>query len=246
MSLNRTPQTVTADQYRELFARERANEYPSIDAVEQKFGRAVERERLENAAAVLSCPMKAAAPNWQHGRVIYAVAMDYLGAAEVLHGDRFNLLDIGTAKGFSALCLLWALNDSGREGSVTSVDVLPPGERVRRNTIAEVDHLCTLDEILAPYPEAKQITFVESTGVEYLRRGHDRLHVVFVDGKHTDDAVYQEGKLIAARQQPGDRIVFDDWQVPGVAAAIKRLSASYEMEVVTAKIGRAYVIARRK
>jgi predicted O-methyltransferase YrrM len=246
VSLNRTPQTVTADTYRQLFADERLNAYPTVDMVEEKHGFSVDRDRLETAAAVLSCPYKAAPPNWQHGRVIYAVAREYLSRVQLYHDEPVRLLDIGTAKGFSALCLQWALNDSGLAGSVTSVDVLPPGERVRRNTIAEVDGLCTLEEILAPFPEAQAITFVESTGVAHLKSSSDRLHMVFVDGKHTDEAVFHEGKLIAARQAPGDMVVFDDWQVPGVAVAIRRLSGYYDLNVVTAKATRAYVIARRK
>lgn len=244
MSLNYAPQTVTAEQYQEIFERERVNEYPAVDLVESKMVVALDRARLEEAGRVLSCPMKAAAPNWQHGRVIYAVARNYFEA--INPPEPVNLLDIGTAKGFSALCLEWARLDSRILGTVTSVDVLPPEARVRRNTPAEVGGLRTLAEILEPWPEAKNIRFVESTGVGFLRAHPERFHFAFVDGKHTDDAVYQEGCLLARHQVSGDVVVFDDWQVPGVAAAINRLAGFYELEVVPAKPGRAYVIGRRK
>lgn len=244
VSLNYAPQTVTADEYGRIFEAERANVYPSIDAFEQRMGEAIDRGRLEEAARVLSCPMKAAPPNWQHGRVIYAVARQYFDALNP--PGPVNLIDIGTAKGFSALCLEWARDDSQIVGNVTSIDVLPPGARVRRNTPAEVDGLRTLWEILAPWPEAKHIAFVEATGIDWLRRSGARVHVAFVDGKHTDNAVWHEGRILADRQQPGDVVIFDDWQVHGVAAAIKRLGAFYELEPLQAKPGRAYVIARRK
>lgn len=259
MSLNTTPQTVTAETYAEIFERERANVYPTIDAQEDALylSEVVDRARLEAAARVLCCPFKAQPPNWQHGRVIYAVARSYLrlyaSGRQMLETQEnpvrvdptVTLLDIGTAKGFSALCLLWATEGLDLDCKVTSVDVLPPTARVRRNTPAEVDGLKTLYETLEPFPEAKQITFVENTGIGYLKTHVGRIHVAFVDGKHTDDAVYHEGGLLADRQVTGDVVIFDDWQVPGVSAAIKRLKPFYDYEVVECKPGRAYAIARR-
>lgn len=244
MSLNYDPQTVSAEEFEQLFETERANNYPAIDAVEERFGFALDRYRLESAARVLSTPKKALPPNWQHGRVIYAVARRYF--EERNPPEPVALLDIGTAKGFSALCLEWAREDSRILGGVTSVDVMPTDARVRRNTVAEVGGLRTLAEILAPWPEASRINFVCATGVAYLQAQTGRVHVAFVDGKHTDDAVWNEGRLLSQRQESGDVVIFDDIQVPGVAAAVMRLRKWYHDEVVTAKPGRSYAIARRK
>ena len=120
--------------YELAFNSERMNEYPPVDEFEERMGYALERSRLENAARVLACPLKKNPPNWVHGRVLYSLARNYLqGQIDV------SILDIGSAKGFSALCLLWALRDSDILGSVTSVDVIDPEARVRRNTVAELD-----------------------------------------------------------------------------------------------------------
>jgi predicted O-methyltransferase YrrM len=243
MSLNYAPQTVTAAEYEQIFETEKNHIwfYTEVDALEHRLGYAVDRDRLENAARVLSCPMKAAAPNWQHGRVVYAVARQYLASITV----PVQMLDIGTAKGFSALIAQWALDDSGREGKVTSVDVMPPDARVRRNTIAECFGLKTLDEILEPWPEAKRIEFVQSTGRNWLTGHTQRVHVAYVDGKHTYDEVKWEAALLAARQQTGDVIVFDDIQVPGVHHAVKEMRG-YEVEELTALPKRRYAIARKR
>jgi hypothetical protein len=245
MSLNYAPQTVTAEDYERIFALERRHEYPTVDALEQRLGYAIDRARLEGAARVLACPMKAGAPSWQHGRVIYAVARARLGNGP---SGCWTFLDIGSAKGFSALCLQWALMDhagGSLTAGVTSVDVLPPGARVRRNTVAEVDGLRTLEEILAPWPEASMIRFEQSTGVAWLRRNWKQIEIAFVDGKHTGDVVYEEGQLLAERQESGDIVIFDDCQVPGVSAAVRKLTA-YEVEYLEVLPTRKYGIGVRK
>lgn len=242
MALIYTPQTIPADDFARVFEAERLNDYPAIEAFVERCGYALDRGRLEMAARVLCSPYKAAPPNWQHGRVLYAWAREYFAA----HEGPFTCLDIGTAKGFSALCVLWALEASGRSGSITSVDVMPPEARVRRGTIAEVEGLLTLRETLTPWPETQAITFLESTGIDWLQRHHGRVHFAFVDGKHTRDAVFQEGRLLAKRQEPGDRVVFDDIQMAGVRDAVAQLGAYYEVEPLTAKPGRTYALAVRR
>lgn len=253
MSLNYAPSTVSAETYQALFDKERVHVYPQVDELEHRLGFRVERDRLEAAARVLSCPFKAAEPNWQHGRVICAVISEYL--SRQARDAVVSLLDIGTAKGFSALCAQWALNDSDRIGLVTSIDVMDPHDRVRRNTVAEVDGLKTLPEILAPWPEAGQIQFVKLKAPRHLEhRGAypwlaesgDRIHVAYVDGKHTYDAVSWEATAIARRQTTGDVILFDDFQVPGIAKAIHELRG-YDLEYLVSIPGkREYVIARKQ
>jgi hypothetical protein len=248
---------ITAEQYAAAFHQERLVEYPVIDAIEDRFGWALGVNRLESAARVLACPVKKSPPNWQHGRVLYAITRQFVEAlwnwkpdpADPHRGprgiDSFMCLDIGTAKGFSALCMTWALSDAGAPGSVVSVDVLDPSERVSRNTVAEVDGLKTLGEILAPWPEAQAITFVKSTGQKWLQEHPDEVHVAFVDGKHSYEAVSWEGALLAERQQSGDLAMFDDVQMDGVAKAVKELRA-YNIEYVDVLPNRRYAIGVRK
>jgi predicted O-methyltransferase YrrM len=234
---------VTADTYARIFAEEQARLYPAVDALEQRLGYAIDRGRLEDLARMLACPFKAAAPCWQHGRVLYAVTRDYLtGSGE----DAVTVFEIGSAKGFASMCLLTALMDSHVAGWVTSVDVIPPDARVKRNTVAEVDGLKTLAEILAPWPEAKGIHFIESTGIEWLTKHPERVHVAFVDGKHSGVVVRKEGLLLADRQESGDVVVFDDVHIQDVGAAVDSLKRSYDIERLQVLPKRAYAIARRK
>lgn len=235
--------TPTAEDYARIFEQERAVQYLAVDDFERRMGYACDHLMLEEAARVLACPMKVNRPNWQHGRVLYALASRYaLSQPEPCPHLRF--LDIGTAKGFSALCLQWALAECN--GEVFSIDVIDPYARVRRNTVAEVDGWKTLSEILAPWPESMAILFEQATGVDWLRKHHERVHVAFVDGKHDYNVVLTEGKLLADRQESGDIVMFDDVQIPAVAKAVKQLDP-YECEYLDlGVVNRQYAIGTRR
>lgn len=241
--------TVTASDYDTIFEAEQQHDYPLIDAFERRMGYAIERNKLEDSARVLACPLKKHAPNWQHGRVLYALARKVLSSAI----NTLTMLDIGTAKGFSALCLQWAFDDTlkeGREypvsGRVYSVDVIDPQECIRRNTVAEVDGLKTLAETLAPWPEASAIQFQQSTGIAWLKANKQRLQVAFVDGKHDGEVVIQEGRLIAAHQEPNDAVMFDDVHIPSVRKAVSSLEGLYQLEYLPLEPERQYAIGIRR
>ncbi len=229
--------------YELAFDTERLVSYPMVDAFEARMGYAIDRKKLEAAARVLACPLKAHSPNWQHGRVLYAASRHYFRT--VADNASVMLLDIGTAKGFSALVLKWAAKDSGLVSHVVSVDVVNPEERVFRNSIAETNGPMTVREFLAPWPESEAIDFVHSAGAEWLRNYSGRIHVAFVDGKHSYHAVKREGELLTMCQQLGDLAIFDDVQVPAVWAAVTELTA-YTVEYLEVLPHRKYAIARRK
>lgn len=228
--------------YETAFLLEHAREYPVVDVFEARSGYAIDRERLLEAARVLACPLKVNPPNWQHGRVLYSAARRYLEDVR----RRVLLLDIGTAKGFSALCLFWALQDAGVEGNVVSVDVIDPCSREPRNTIGELEAPRTLFELLAPWPEASAIHFERTTGIEFMQRYQGRIEIAFVDGKHKGDVVAHEGTLLANRQQSGDLAIFDDVHLEPIRAAVKGLQKAYDIEWMEILPHRAYAIGRRK
>ena len=232
----------TTDDYRTAFNLERRSVYPCVDAFEQASGYALDRERLEAAARVLACPVKKNPPCWAHGRILYAAARLRL------HGlaGPVNLFEIGAAKGFGALCLLWARQDADKQGPVTSVDVIDPDERISRNTVAELDGLKTLRETLDPWPESVLIDFQQTTGVNYLQDHDERIHVAFVDGKHSGPVVQAEGFLLSHRQEHGDVALFDDVHLPGVEKAVNGLLSVYEFQRFDLRENRALMLGVRK
>ena len=105
----------TVADYQAAFDRECGQAYPMIDAFEARAGYALETSRLRAAAYLLACPLKA------HGRrtgSTGACSTRPRGSISPAYRGRAFVLDIGTAKGFSALCLQWALRDAGVDGHV--------------------------------------------------------------------------------------------------------------------------------
>lgn len=239
----------TREKYTALWERECKSEYQAVDELEKKLGFAVDRAWMNRVAAVLNCPVKVNLPNWQHGRVIYAVLRDRLKKQpwnEIV--DPRTLLDIGTAKGFSAVVMARALADSGIEMPVYTVDVIEPQDRVIRNTIAEVDGLKTLYEVMDPFvptgAEIKAFGCGSKELIESMQSFSHQIPFAFVDGKHAFEAVRFEGLAIAKRQRHSDVIVFDDCQIPEVMRAVVTLT-TYSIEYIQ-NGPRLYAIATRK
>jgi predicted O-methyltransferase YrrM len=219
-------------QYEAAFERARAIQYPELDRFEQLAGFAVDRERLEAAARVLQCPIKANAPNWQHGRVLYTLARQYIAWAAA----PTTFLDIGTAKGFSACVLSWAIADAGVSGHrIVSLDIVPPDLLVARNSIVECDKLMTVQQFVEPFIAPNvDVKFYGGGSAQWLNATPQDLHVgfAFVDGKHTFDAVTFEALCISRRQIRGDVIMFDDAQITPVYEATKQLRRYYRRDVI--------------
>ena len=227
-------------EYAAAFARECANEYPVIDALEKQFGFAIDRQRLESSARTLACPVKRNPPNWQHGRVIYSVLRKYLEDREGF----VSLFDCGTAKGFSALCMAFALTDAAAKGEIVSVDVVDPDAAVSRNSVLDLEGPNRVRDYVRTWPEAALITFRRATGAGWLQSDPGRIHFAFIDGKHSYTAVKEEIQLLKNRQMQGDIAIFDDLQIPGVDQAVT-LSSGYALTFVEAKQDRRYAIATR-
>lgn len=221
----------TREQYDEAFLLERSQIYPVPDELEQQTGHALDKYRLESAARVLACPVKMRPPCWQHGRVVYSILRQYLQRQQQM--QRIFCLDIGTAKGFSALCATWALIDDPRAHvalwDVVSLDVLPVDQPTRRNSVMETDGPLRLSQYLEAWPEASCVRFLQSSGSEWLSRTTQRVHFAFLDGKHRRDHVSAELGHLARVQKPGDVVVLDDLQIPGVVAAVGDHSGEYDV-----------------
>lgn len=234
--------TLQASDFDRAFATERAQIYPAVSDFEARMGYGISREKLEFAARTLACPVKANAPNWQHGRVIYAALMKYLE----VRSEPVNVFDCGTAKGFSALCMAFALADAKASGKVHSVDVIDPTSMVPRNSVLDLERPRAVRDFVMPWSESDRIEFHWSTGINWLKSHPERVHFAFIDGKHSEGIVREEAVLLTERQEPGDIAIFDDMQIAGVHAAVVRIQSQYTVELLTPKRERQYAIATRR
>lgn len=245
--------------YEARFKTAKTAAYPAIDELEARFGFAMPRPQLEVMAFVLANPVKVNPPSWQHGRVIYAVAREYLQRRFTAGkgNTRETFVDIGTAKGFSALCLAWALTDHAVEGRVLSYDVIDPLDRKPRNSVRDLeDKFPTVPELVDEFLPQRGGVKVEFFGVPFpnaVRKLNTetstfRAGVAFIDGKHTYADAAADAVALVPGQEVGDYIIFDDVQVPGVMQAARELErdSRYHLEEVAAGHDRRYIIAQRR
>jgi predicted O-methyltransferase YrrM len=239
------------EDYARAWAREREHDYADVTRFEQECCFAVDKGKLDQAARVLACPVKANPPCWQHGRVIYSAARRY--AAK--HGGPQLWLDIGTAKGFSACCMSWASTAARLAAphlhhwiGIVSLDVIDPEARVARNSVADLqsDHYQTVRELVHGFvsEDRSRLNFVKADSVEWLERLTQRCHFAFVDGRHKFEVVKREIELLSKRQESGDVLIFDDMQVEGVGRAVRQMQG-YKWQTVKAHAARWYAVAEK-
>ena len=141
--------------------------------------------------------------NYAHGRVLYSELRNYLNKQNKL--TNISIIETGTARGFSSLCMAKALQDSNIEGSIITFDVLPHRRRMIWNCIA--DHIIgpqTREQLLKPWNDLMEryITFVEGySQIELPKICKSRIHFAFLDGAHTFNDVMFEFKAIKDYQK---------------------------------------------
>lgn len=191
--------------------------------------------------------IKRSRPLFIHGYLLYCALRHY--CATHPQETRLTILESGTSRGFSALCMAKALDDAGVCGTIYTFDinlVIEKGynqdgtvaepttdyttKRIYWNCIADMSGPKTRYELIAPWADLahKYITFIEDD--IYKRLPHflrdqniTRVHFAFLDAKHTYDALSYELATVYMLQCPGDVIVCDDYtvgQFQGVVQAI--------------------------
>ena len=238
----------TREEYLRLWQEARRREYPDVDAYERSCGAAIDRDWFQQLALVTQVVVKRSVICYQHGRLLYAALRRY---AREHPRERLCVVETGTARGFSALCLAKALQDAGAEGEIHSFDLLPHDVPRYWNCIRDADGPRTRAELLADYTNLMQpyVTFwCADSGTELHQLRPPRVHFAFLDSVHTRDHVLAEFGQIGARQRAGDITVFDDYppgMYPGVVQAAEHICRShrYTAQAVSISPGRGYLVA---
>ena len=225
-----------------------------VDFLEKKNGYSVDRNWLNSIAFRTQIVVKKSELNYAHGRVLYTVLRNYLSTLKQ-DSKTINIIETGTALGFSAVCMSKALYDSGFEGSICTLDVLPhnkkmfwncaadhtEGEQTRLNLLSDWSHLVE-----------RYIIFVQGYTRHILPKiTLSRINFAFLDGAHTYEDVLFEFIIISNRQKKGDIVIFDDYnekKFPGVVNAIKNIvsEGKYNVSFIRNKnTQRDYVIAKK-
>jgi hypothetical protein len=236
--------------YMRLFEQASAREFPEIDQLEVDLGYSISKDWLDSLALHTQVVVKKSPLNWQHGRLLYAALRLYLSLRE--RESPVTVFETGTARGFSALVMAKALEDSQSDGQVVTIDTLSHSRNMFWNCIDDVQGKKSRADLLAAWPqELKRIIFLQGMTPRQLPRiGLERIGFAFLDAQHTFSAVLAEFDWVSARQKKGDVIVFDDVtprQFDGVVEAIASIQRQgmYEIEYCGVPEERGYAVARK-
>jgi hypothetical protein len=240
-----------ADTYRKIWQQAKQIPYPLIDQYETETGFAIDQGWFHDLALLTQVVIKQSDICYQHGRLLYAALSQYIA----WYPDQtINILETGTARGFSALCMAKALHDRQRPGKIITFDVLPHHTKMYWNCIADEQGPQTRAELLSSYQSLidEYVIFHQgNTKIELGKIEIPRLHFAFLDGMHTYDYAMDEFRYVTQRQNPGDMIFFDDYTpqfFPGIVKAVDEICDryGYTKQVIPISAQRGYAITQKR
>ncbi len=246
--------TVRADRakYHALWEAEKQARYPEMEIYEKQTGFAVDKAWLEDLALHTQIVIKDSPLCYQHGRVLYCALRTYL-QTRTDDGRVIQIVETGTARGFSAIVMARALADGGRAGQIMTFDLLPHRIPMFWNCVDDLDGPKTREALLAPWRALQDsIVFVEGDSrITLPKMALGRIAFAFLDGAHTYHDVAQEIARIVPFQHGGDVIVFDDYSTnvfPGLVRAVDEACDryGYDKTVLRSNDQRAYVVAVKR
>ena len=242
--------------YEELSKKADENTYSieDVDLLEKKNNYFVDREWLKVLAYNTQVVVKNSELNYAHGRVLYSVLRKYLSTLKE-ENKTVNIIETGTARGFSAICMAKALSDSGFEGSICSIDVLPHFKKMYWNCAADLTTGSqSRKSLLSNWSNLveRYIIFIQGFTKNMLPKiSFNRINFAFLDGSHTYEDVLFEFNNINKHQREGDMIIFDDYNerdFPGIVKIVKHIEdqMNYQVEIIqNKKTLRDYAVAKK-
>ena len=209
----------------------------SVTPLKLKLGQLGEAE-VSDEWYLQACRILRGGDGGEHGLLLYKLSR---GVGR--RGGPLVTLDIGTARGFSALSIARAILDEGTSGHVYSVDVVDHDEPREWHIAKQLD-----DELEGAPPmsrsqiwqrwfaeESAVVSLIASRSLEVLKTWpHGPIDLAFIDGSHAYEDVSGELELLDPLMAEHCAIVLDDYHLGVVAARVR----SRPLNLLTWGIGR--------
>lgn len=240
----------TKDEYLEIFQTAKNREYKTI---KNYFSYDYNKIKIwiDDLALVTQVVKKQSDINYQHGFVLYQELMKYIKKNQF---SFLNILETGTARGFSSIVMAKVLTDIKQDGQINTIDIIPPNIKMYWNCILDHDGKKTRYELLKGWEEQlKIINFLQGDSIKIMQKlPKKRINFCFLDGAHSYKKVKNEFKIVSVLQKPGDIIIFDDVTknyFNGVVQLVNEINeiGTYNIELLTSdKAQRGYAVAKKK
>ncbi len=240
----------TKEDYLSLYNKAKNDNYKSVDNYENFTGYQIDKNWINDLALHTQVVIKKSKICYAHGRVLYSTVSQYINKHKY---EQYNILETGTSRGFSSLCMAKAMEDNNVDGKIITIDYLPHNTKFYWNCIDDLEGKKSRRELIKKWKNLsdKYISFVEGYSKIALKKiKFERINFAFLDASHTYKAIYDEFLKICDFQKFGDMIVFDDYNNSsylGLKIAIDEIcnKYNYQKEIITSATNRSYVIATK-
>ena len=237
--------------YIKIFEDSLKNNDSKVKKFEDKIGFKINKEWFLDLVLVTQIGVKKSKLNYYHGRILYSLISKYLSKIKNKK-NKINILEIGTGRGFSAVCMARATLDNNINASILTIDYVPHFKKRYWNCLRDIDGPSSRSELLSKWQdEINQIIFIEGFSQSLLPKlGLERIHFAFLDGQHKKENILEEYSVIKNKQKKGDQIFFDDVSkeaFPGIYNALKIIENKneYKIEYLNFTNERGYAVATR-
>ena len=197
-------------------------------------------EEINEIAKIGQICIKKSVLMWLHGYLLYVSLDSYLKKNPNI--ENINILETGTARGFSSLCMAKALKDNNRKGKIHTIDIIrndipiywncikdEEGKHTRKDLFKNTKYHDLFDYIKCYTGRTKEI-------INSIK--NDRFHFAFLDAQHDYVNLNYELNYVKERQITDDIIICDDYttyhngiqQFPGINKAIDEFT-DYEKKI---------------
>ncbi len=184
---------------------------------------------IKQLAYTLQNVLKKTKNSYVHGFVIYSYLSEYLDSyfePKIHESKQINIVDIGTARGFSSLCLAKALDDKKKVGKIFTFDILPNRTSFFWNSHTDISQgPLNRIQLLDPWKELADnylIFFSTATFNSLKVVDIPKINFAFIDGSHFYKDVKFEIDYLIRRLTKVSIVIFDDYDrelFPGVVKA---------------------------
>lgn len=240
---------VSPEDYYKIYKENLKNSYPIVDEIEKELGFKIDNNWLNDLALITQISIKRTKICYAHGRILYSYLRYLINNS---NEKNFNILEVGTSKGFSSLCMAKSLEDSDKTGKVMTIDILAHDKNIYWNSVADCKGKNTRESLLLnwKYLMDKYIIFLCGESQKVLKKLNlERINFAFLDGSHTYYDLKCEFEFTAKRQYKSDIIVIDDYddQYKGLRKAADRCCKfyNYSKKMIKADTNRTYLICQK-
>jgi cephalosporin hydroxylase len=194
-----------------------------INEIKDYFGYLHDKNEIDDLGLKLQICIKPSNPMYLHGYVITSALYKYLIDNNY---DNISILETGTARGFSSICMSKILDKLNKNGNIYTIDYIDLFDNCLKSV--QLNRKITINECVEEWKDLvnKYITFIKGDSnikIQELNKKLERIHFAFLDGAHYYKNLKNELEFVEKKQQVGDVIICDDYtktQFPEICKAI--------------------------